>query len=225
MRVERVADHQIEQVKKTILFMAGCVERALELVTTGLASGSTPMLQQVHSIEDEVNSAHVKVDELCAQYLAIQQPVAKDLRLVVSIIKMNVDIERMGDQCVNIAHLGREFLERADSKNTGFPDLTTVQEMGKSVRQMIRDALDSFVNEDVDKAKTVLMMDDEVDKKKAKVFKDFSAAIKANPLIVESALDVIMMAKNLERLGDHATNIAEDVIYVSTGKDVRHGGR
>jgi phosphate transport system protein len=138
---------------------------------------------------------------------------------------MNVDIERMGDQCVNIAHLGREFLERADGHDSGLPDLKILQEMGKSVRQMIRDALDSFVNEDADKAKTVLMMDDEVDKKKTKVFKEFSAAIKTNPLIVESALDVIMMAKNLERLGDHATNIAEDVIYVSTGKDVRHGGR
>lgn len=225
MTVERVADHQLEQVKKTILFMAGCVERALDLVTSGLSAKSPSHFQQVHTIEEQVNQAHLKVDELCAQYLAIQQPVAKDLRLVVSLIKMNVDLERMGDQCVNIAHLGRELLERQGQDLAGLPDLLLIQEMGKSVKQMVRDALDSFVHEDVDKAKSVLLMDDEVDKKKAKVFKDFSDAIKVTPAIVESALDVIMMAKNLERLGDHATNIAEDVVYVSTGKDIRHGGR
>ncbi len=216
--MERSSDFQLDQVRKLVLFMGGCVEQALENAIQGLSQRQESQLQAIGPLEEKINESHIKVDELCAQFLAIQQPVAKDLRLVISFIKMNADLERMGDQCMNISYTGQEYLER----NSVLP-LKIIEEMGVIVRRMVRECLDSFVREDIVLARSVLMMDDEVDTRKEKVFKDLTLAIQSDPKIVGPALDLIMIAKSLERLGDHATNIAEDVIYVSTGKDIRHG--
>lgn len=221
--LERQADHQMDSVKKNVLLMAGCVEQALDLAMQGLSQSSVEAFNAVAELEKRVNETHILVDELCAQYLAMQQPVAKDLRFVISFIKMNTDLERMGDQCMNISYTGKDYLGRKEKLPPAVQPLKIIQEMGVLVRQMVKDSLDAFVREDLEKAKTVLMTDDEVDKRKEKVFKDFTGLMKTNPEIVEAALDVIMIARSLERLGDHATNIAEDVIYVSTGKDIRHG--
>lgn len=221
--MERQADHQMDSVKKNVLLMAGCVEQALDLAMQGLSQSSVEAFSAVAGLEKRINETHILVDELCAQYLAMKQPVAKDLRFVISFIKMNTDLERMGDQCMNISYTGKDYLARSEKLPPSIQPLKIIQEMGVLVRQMVKDSLDAFVREDLEKAKTVLMTDDEVDKRKEKVFKDFTGLIKVNPEIVEAALDVIMIARSLERLGDHATNIAEDVIYVSTGKDIRHG--
>ena len=216
--MERSADTQIDQVKRLVLSMGGCVEQALENAVHGLTQRQDQRFSAIGPLEERINDAHIKVDELCAHFLATQQPVAKDLRMIISFIKMNTDLERMGDQCMNISYIGRDYLDRKITL-----PMQMIEEMGVAVRQMVRECLDAVVREDTTKARAVLLMDDEVDSRKEKVVKDLTAAIKGDPRLTDVALDVIMIAKNLERLGDHATNIAEDVIYVSTGKDIRHG--
>jgi phosphate transport system protein len=219
-RMDRQFDVQKQELKTLILTMGGQVERALEVVKKGLFSREASKLQEVFAIEEEINKAHVRVDENCLSFLAKQGPVAKDLRFLVSLIKINCDLERMGDQCVNIALTGKDFLSH--------PMVTIppeIFEMADLVQKMIKDSLDSFVREDEILAKSILLMDDEVDIRKDSVLKSAIQRIQVDPKLTTPLLDLILMARNFERLGDHATNIAEDVIFVSTGKDVRHGGR
>ncbi len=218
--MERHVDSQIEELKKLILTMGGCVEKALDEAIQALISRDTNRFKLVHEIENRINEDHVKVDNQCMAFLAKQGPVARDLRLIISLIKINTDLERMGDQSVNIAHTGKDYLTRTPIK-----ELSDIEQMSTIARRMVKESLDCFVREDAVHAQKILMMDDEVDNLKQKVFKDLLAYIKKNPENADGALDLILIARNLERMGDHATNIAEDVIFVSTGKDVRHGGK
>lgn len=219
--MERQVDSQIDQLKGLILNMGGYVEKALDHAIQSLIQRNPQGFSDVHTLEAKINEDHVKVDTACMTFLAKQGPVARDLRLIISIIKINTDLERMGDQCTNIAYTGKDYFTRTPVA----PELPDIEQMSRVARKMVKDSLDSFVREDEKLAQSVLLMDDEVDRLKSKVFKDLTTYIKSNPQNVDAALDVILIARNLERLGDHATNIAEDVIFVSTGKDVRHGGK
>lgn len=216
--MERIIDGQLEELKKLMLEMGGQVERALRAVTDGLLKKDKKYFQEVHSFETTINELQIKIDNECLQLLAKQGPVAKDLRLILSIIKINTDLERMGDQCENIAHLGRELMDRGHSASMQDIDLMT-----QSVRDMVKGALDSFVKVDVIAAKAILKMDDKVDQLKNKVKKECLEQMKVDTKNIEGLMDMILIARNLERLGDHATNIAEDVIFAFSGKDVRHG--
>lgn len=200
--------------------MGGHVERALAEVTAGLSERNTARFALVHEIEKKINEEQIRVDNSCLSLLAKQSPVAKDLRLVLSIIKINTDLERMGDQSVNIAYTGTDYLTRAPLAIAG-----ELQKMGDLVRRMVKESLDSFVRGDTEAAKRILETDDLVDETKNRVFRELTEHMKTNPKDVEASLDLILIARNLERLGDHATNIAEDVIFAQTGKDVRHGGK
>ena len=216
--MERIIDGQLEELKKLMLEMGGQVEKALKTVTEGLHRKEKKLFQEVHIIETNINDLQIKIDNECLQVLAKQGPVAKDLRLILSIIKINTDLERMGDQCVNIAHLGRELLERGFSLSNQDLEL-----MSQSVREMVKSSLDSFVKMDIISAQAVLKMDDLIDSLKNKILKESTQKMKTEPLQIENYMDIILIARNFERLGDHATNIAEDVIFAFSGKDVRHG--
>lgn len=216
--MERIIDSQLEDLKKLMLEMGGQVERALKCVIEGLLKKDKKLFQEVHTVETHINELQIKIDNECLQVLAKQGPVAKDLRLILSIIKINTDLERMGDQCVNIAYLGRELIDRGS-----FSPMQDIDTMAENVREMVKGALDSFVRMDVVAAKSILMMDDQVDQLKNKVNKEATAKMKIEPQHIECLMDMILIARNLERLGDHATNIAEDVIFAFSGKDVRHG--
>lgn len=216
--MERSMDTQLEDLKKLTLEMGGQVEKALQTATQGLLKKENKQLQQVHIFETHINELQIKIDNACLHILAKQGPVAKDLRLILSIIKINTDLERMGDQCVNIAHLGRELLERGFSSS-----MQDIEMMSVSVNKMVKGSLDSFVKMDVSAAKDIFQMDDEVDRLKNKVYKDSTALMRLQPENIQTLMDFILIARNLERLGDHATNIAEDVIFAFSGKDVRHG--
>lgn len=217
--LERSIDTVLDELKKLILTMGGYVEKALSQATLALMQRQIDIFKDVHEIEKKINEAHIQVDNACVSILAKQGPVAKDLRLILSIIKINTDLERMGDQSVNIAYTGKDYLERSSSTN-----LKEIARMSEIVKTMVRESLDSFVRGDIAQARKVLSMDDEVDALKDQVFHDLKEHMKKNPQDVEASLDLILIARNLERLGDHATNIAEDVIYAFTGKDIRHGG-
>ncbi|WP_413288580.1 phosphate signaling complex protein PhoU [Bdellovibrio sp. HCB337] len=213
-------DSQLDELKRLILVMGGHVERALNEATQALISRNAESFAQVHEIEKKINEGHIAVDNACLGVLAKQGPVAKDLRLILSIVKINTDLERMGDQCVNIAYTGKDYLGRKPLTN-----VADISRMSDIARTMVKESLDCFVRGDVELAKKILLMDDEVDSLKNKVFKDNLQHMKGSSSDVEACLDLILVARNLERLGDHATNIAEDVIFAFTGKDVRHGGK
>ncbi|MDG0817983.1 phosphate signaling complex protein PhoU [Bdellovibrio svalbardensis] len=219
--MERAIDTQLEDLKKMILLMGGHVEKSLSQVTTALLTKDLAMFDEVHAIEKRINEDHIRVDNVCMNILAKQGPVAKDLRLILSVIKINNDLERMGDQTVNISYSGKDYLGRKPIQ----AQLSDIQKMSEIAGRMVKGSLDCFVRGDVDEAKQILLMDDEIDALKSKVFKDATAHMKIHSDDVEAALDLILIARNLERLGDHATNIAEDVIFAYTGKDVRHGGK
>jgi phosphate transport system protein len=219
--VERAIDTQLEDLKKMILLMGGHVEKSLSLAMAALLSKDNSLFTDVHSIEKRINEEHIKVDNACMNVLAKQGPVAKDLRLIISVLKINNDLERMGDQAVNIAHTGKDYLARRPLQD----QLGDIQRMSELAGIMVKESLDCFVRGDVDQARRILMMDDEIDYLKNKVFKDSMNHMKSHSEDVEGGLDLILIARNLERLGDHATNIAEDVIFAFTGKDVRHGGK
>lgn len=216
--MERTIDSQLEDLKKLTLEMGGLVEKALQTTTVGLLKKELKSLKEVHEIEQSINDLQIRIDEACLQVLAKQGPVARDLRLILSIIKINTDLERMGDQCVNIAHLARELIEREFGNS-----LHDLEMMFRCSSDMVRASLDSFVKMDVEAAKKVLLMDDQVDSFKRKINTDSIALMKADGSHLQDHLDYILIARNLERLGDHATNIAEDVIFAFSGKDVRHG--
>ncbi|MBO9668189.1 MAG: phosphate signaling complex protein PhoU [Bdellovibrio sp.] len=219
--MERAIDTQLEDLKKVILVMGGHVEKALAQVTAALLSRDVNLFADVHEIEKRINEDHVRVDNMCMNLLAKQGPVAKDLRLIISVLKINNDLERMGDQSVNISYSGKDYLGRKPVQQ----QLNDIQRMSECAGRMVKGSLDCFVRGDVEEAKKILLMDDEIDALKNKVFKDSIAHMKAHSDDVEASMDLILIARNLERLGDHATNIAEDVIFAFTGKDVRHGGK
>lgn len=219
--MERAIDNQIEDLKKMILLMGGHVEKSLAQATAALLSRDLAMFDSVHAIEQLINEDHIKVDNACMNILAKQGPVAKDLRLIISVLKINNDLERMGDQAVNISYTGKDYLGRTPIQ----AQLNDIQKMSEIAGRMVKGSLDSFVRGDVEQAKKILLMDDEIDGLKNKVFKEATVHMKAQPQDVEAGLDLILIARNLERLGDHATNIAEDVIFAVTGKDIRHGGK
>lgn len=218
--LERALDTQIDEAKRLILIMAGSVELALFEATEALLNRNATKLKNIHQIENKINEDQVKIDECCLNILAKQSPVAKDLRIILSILKINTDLERMGDQCTNIAYTTQDYLSRQELKQ-----VSMISAMSEFVRTMVKKSIDCFVRGDADAAKSILVMDDEVDDLKNQVFRELCLHMKKNPDDVDASLDLILIARNFERLGDHATNIAEDVIFAYTGNDIRHGGK
>ena len=217
--MERRFEIELKNLKGRILEMGGYVEQAIDVATEALHERSAQKLEGVHLLERKVNEAHVSIDSACVELLARQSPFAADLRLIIAIIKINTDLERMGDQAVNISYNAEHYLK--DRRIDLADDLA---KMATAVKAMVRNSLDAFMRQDTNLAQAVLESDDEVDAYKKKMFDQLLPFIKREPEQVESALDLILIARNLERMGDHATNIAEDVIFACTGEDVRHGG-
>lgn len=211
-------DDELKDLKDRILAMGGHVESAVEEATQALLLRQPERFKVVYELEDKINREHIEVDEACVDLLARQSPLASNLRFIIAILKISTDLERMGDQAVNISYNAKEYLEHSS--------LEGVEQLGvmaRSVRKMVRQSLDAFVQQDRDLAKTVLGDDDIVDGLKDKIFHDMIQQMQKRPDAIEQALNLILIARNLERLGDHATNICEDVIYAVTGKDIRHG--
>lgn len=218
--MERALDSQIDEVKRLILIMGGSVETALMDAAQAISTRNPSKLKSIHQIEQKINEDHIKIDEACLNILAKQSPVAKDLRIILSILKINTDLERMGDQVTNIAYTTNDYLNRA-----ALAQVSMITQMADFVRKMVKESLDCFVKGDSQHSRQILLMDDEVDDLKNKVFRELCEHMKKNPQDVDASLDLILIARNFERLGDHATNIAEDVIFAYTGEDVRHGGK
>jgi phosphate transport system protein len=218
--MDRQFDTELQKLKQQILAMGGYVEQALEEATRALMDRTPERFDRVHELEKKINLAHIQVDEECLKLLATQSPLAKDLRLIIALIKINTDLERMGDQAVNISGNGLRYLQEPPLK-----PLIDLPRMAEEVRFMVRESLDALVKQDAVLAQDVLNRDDSVDALKDQIFRELITYMISDPKTIERSLNLILIARNLERLGDHATNIAEDVIFAVTGQDIRHGGQ
>jgi len=207
----------LEELKQKLLKMAGMAEQAVDRVIEAYRKRDPGLCQRVIEDEPAINRAEREIDELALDLLAMQQPMAVDLRFILAVIKINADLERVGDQAVNIA-------ERVIYM-TGYPpaDLPVdIPRMASTTAGMVRRALDAFIQGDAELAQAVLEMDDVVDRMNRAAFTSLSKLMKNSPEQAGPALDALLIARNLERVADHATNIAEDVIFWIRGADVRH---
>lgn len=216
--MERQFDSELKLLKDKILHTGEKVEMALHYAVKGLTERKKEYFSQVFEIEKEINQAHIDIDDACVKLLARQSPLAGNLRLIVAVIKINSDLERMGDQAVAISHRGKDYIAQDPLK-----PLVDIPKMAQEVREMVNESLASFVREDTELAKKVLSRDDLVDDLRNEVFNELTAYMEKDSTSVKRAIGLILIARNLERIADHATNIAEDVIFVITGKDIRHG--
>jgi len=216
----RHIDSELQALKDLALQMGGCVEQAMENACKTVIARDSKAFEEVHRHEDRINDLQILIDESCVNVLAKQAPVAKDLRLVIAITKINTDLERMGDQSVNIALAAQDLFK-------AYPQVALPPEINRmitEVKSMVSAALDAFSRRDIELSQRVMEQDDAVDEMKDAVIRDMKLKMKSGEDQVDIGLAIIMIAKNLERLADHATNIAEEVIYLATGNDVRHGG-
>jgi phosphate transport system protein len=208
---------EIEQLKKSILSLGGVVEERVWESVRSVVQRDGELARKVIEGDPQIDQREVEVEEDCLKLLALYQPVAIDLRFIVAILKINSDLERIGDLAVNIAE---RSLELAGRENYGMPfDLSGMAEKSRS---MVRRSLDALVNLDPCLAKAVCAEDEEVDAMKRRTFERVRELIGEEPGRTDFLLQLLLVSRHLERIGDHATNIAEDVIYMAEGKIVRH---
>src|ERR1700687_4340225 len=212
-------DAQLEELREKLLALGGLVETEIAGSMKALAERDSTAAESLIASDREVNRREVEVDESCRRLLALRQPAASDLRFITTALKIVVDLERMGDLAVNIA-------ERAIDLNQSPPlrpvhDLTKLAEL---CQKQVRAALDAFVDGDVERAEAVIKGDDLLDAVYHNLFNELLALMMEDPRNIRRANSLLFVAKHLERLGDHATNVAEMVIYMVRGTDVRHPG-
>lgn len=208
---------ELEKLKQQLLAMGGLAEERVRLAVRGLVERDRNLIEQVVSGDEAVNRFQLQVDDRCFKLLALHQPMAVDLRFIVAAVRINSDLERVGDLAVNIAEAAHRYVEHPPVK-----PLVDIPRMGELAQAMLRDALDSFVTQDIRLAESVLQRDDTLDALKDQVFRELLTYMLADSRAIEPALDLILISRHLERVGDHATNIAEDVIFIAAARDVRH---
>jgi len=208
---------ELDYLRSRLLEMSGLVEDSVHRSVLTLSDKDPQQAQRVLQNEAEINRMEIEIDDLATRLLALQQPMAIDLRFITSAIKINNDLERMGDLAVNIIERALSLLNEPLVK-----PLVDIPRMADRVQSMIRKSLDSFVRKDPDLARTVLISDDAVDEMCGSVYEELIGCMERDPKVVRPAVHLMFVARNLERLADHATNIAEDVLFLVEGVDVRH---
>jgi phosphate transport system protein len=197
--------------------MGGLAEERVRAAVQGLVARDASLFGKVLHGDEPINQLHIEVDNRCFRLLALHQPMATDLRAIVAAVKINTDLERVGDLAVNIAEAGMRYISHPPVKQ-----LIDIPQMGGIAQTMLRDSLDAFVKRDTALAHQVLNEDDRLDSLKTQVFRDLLTYMLKDQSTVEASLDLILVSRHLERIGDHATNIAEDVIFMVSARDVRH---
>ena len=218
--MERQVPHfreELEALQGRLLEMGGLAEERVRAAIQGLVTRDPALFEKVLLGDEPINQLHIEVDNRCFRLLALHQPMATDLRAIVAAVKINTDLERVGDLAVNIAEAGTRYISHPPVKK-----LVDIPQMGDIAQAMLRDALDAFVKRDTRLAHEVLNEDDRLDSLKTQVFRDLLTYMLKDQSTVEPALDLILVSRHLERIGDHATNIAEDVIFMVSALDVRH---
>lgn len=209
----------LDELKEKLLRMGGLAEQAIDRATEAYRTRNSKFCHMVFTGENAINDAEREIDELALDLLAMQQPMAIDLRFILAVVKINADLERVGDQAVNIA---QRVLDLISEPEVQLP--VDIPRMAQSVSTMVQRALESFLDGKAEVAESVLQMDGIVDRMKDEAFVVLVQKMDIEPHLTRAALNVLLISRNLERIADHATNIAEDVIFWVRGADVRHGG-
>jgi phosphate transport system protein len=218
-RVFRHFQEDLDTLKQRLLAMGGLAEERVREAIRGITERDAAALHAVLAGDEPINDLHIEIDDRCFKLLALHQPMAADLRIIVAAVKINTDLERVGDLAVNIAEAGKRYLQHPPVK-----PLIDIPRMGDIAQSMLREALDAFVRRDIALAEAVLAEDDVVDALKTQIFRELLTYMIQDPATIEPALDLILISRHLERIGDHATNVAEDVIFILSARDVRHQG-
>ena len=207
-----------EELRGRLLRMGALSEEMIHLSTRALMERDLEGLSRVDEAEEEVNGLHVEIDDRVLKLIALHQPAASDLRFLLAAVKINSELERVADQAVNIAQTTRVLLAqpRLEAKVLDIP------RMAELAKGMVKDSLDAFVRRDAALAREVIRRDDEEDALKSHAFHDLMQIMQADSSTIQRALGLILISRNLERIADHATNVAEDVVFMVLGKDIRH---
>jgi phosphate transport system protein len=215
--MQRHFHEELEALKQTLLAMGGLVEDQIRRVMRALTERNDALAREVIDRDRQVNAYDVEVDETCVNLLALHQPAAGDLRFITTAMKIVTDLERIGDQAVNIAQRALELNQEPQLKP--YIDLPRMAERAQA---MVKDSLDAFVSRDTELARRVCGADAEVDALKEQIFRELLTFMMQDPRAIPRAIRLILISRFLERVADHATNIAEMVIYMVEGKMVRH---
>jgi phosphate transport system protein len=211
---------ELQQLKTRLLEMGGMAEDRVRSIVNALVERNSGVAERVLVGDGPINHLHIEIDQRCFTLLALHQPMAVDLRAIVSAVKINTDLERVGDLAINIAEAVQRYMRHPPVK-----ELIDIPRMADLAQRMLRDALDAYVRRDTALARNVLNDDDELDALKTQVFRDLLTCMLQDSRTIEPSLDLILISRHLERIGDHATNIAEDVIFMVSARDVRHHSR
>jgi phosphate transport system protein len=207
----------LELLKTKLLEMGALVESAIQRSISAVTQKDRGAAEQVFMNEARINAIEIEIDDFAISLLALQQPMAADLRLIVAALKINTDLERMGDLSVNIAQRALSLMEGPVVK-----PMIDIPHIAGLVQSMVRKALDAFVHRDADLARSVLSSDDAVDNMRTACYHELVSFMEQDPHHVQQALALLSITRNLERIADHSTNIAEDVLFLVKGVDVRH---
>jgi phosphate transport system protein len=210
-------EQELELLKGKLLEMSALVESAVYRSVQGVVEKNQELAEQVLKNEARINQLEIEIDDMAISILALQAPLAADLRLVTAAIKINNDLERMGDLSVNIAQSALSLM-----KDPIIRPLIDIPHIAGLAQSMVRKALDAFVNRDAELARSVLASDDAVDNMRTASYHELISFMESNPQQVPQALYLLSVVRNLERIADHSTNIAEDVLFLVKGIDVRH---
>lgn len=215
--MERQFDEELKKLKEKLMQMASLTEESISLAVRSLKDRKEELAQKVFKGEEAVNRLDVEIDNLGLQLLALRQPMAVDLRFINSAMRIAVELERIADLSVNIAERVLELLKVPLLK-----PLIDIPRMAELAQNMVKDSIDAFINRDDGLARNVCERDDEVDNLNDQIFRELLTYMIQDPTTIKRAVDLILVARHLERMADHATNISEDVIYYVKGKTIKH---
>ncbi len=210
-------NHELEELKKQLLKMVGLVEESISRSVKALKESNADVSKDVIMSDEIINMLEIQIEEFCLKLLALHQPTAVDLRFITSVLKMNNDLERIGDLAVNISERTLELIRQPLLK-----PLIDIPRMAELVQKMVRDSIDALVKRDSNLARNVCVKDDEVDDLNDQIFRELLTYMIQDPRAITSVVGLIFVGKYLERISDHATNIAEDVIYYIKGETIKH---
>ena len=216
-RIRKQFTKELENIKKRILALGAMAENRVQMAIKAIDTNDSDLAQQIIKTDYEIDETEVEIEEECLKVLALHQPMAIDLRFIVAVIKINAELERIGDQAVNIA-------ERVGvtAKREQLDFYFDYSAMGEKAQAMLKMSLDALIQLDYDLAFKVVMMDDEVDKIKRDAYDKIKKAMGQNPDKIGYLINLLLISRHLERLADHATNIAEEVVYLVEGEIIRH---
>jgi phosphate transport system protein len=210
---------ELAELNHRLLVMGDLAEERLRAAMQALLERDRVLMASVIQGDEAINRLHLEIDDRCFKLLALHQPMAVDLRMIVAAVKINSDLERVGDLAVNVAEASERYLEHAPVK-----PLIDIPRMGSMAQRMLDEAIKAFVSRDVELAQAVLTQDDVLDGLKDQIFRELLTYMLGDTRKIEPGIDLILISRHLERVGDHATNIAEDVIFIVEARDVRHHG-